>query len=63
MLITVNGEPTEVADRLPLAALLPADPRGTAVAVNDEVVARDRVPEMVLIPGDRVEIVQAVQGG
>ncbi|RHW24274.1 sulfur carrier protein ThiS [Nocardioides immobilis] len=67
MLITVNGQPTELAGAT-VADLLTArmdDPRpnGIAVAVNDEVVPRDDWPRWPLKAGDTVEIVTAVQGG
>lgn len=67
MLITVNGQATELAATT-VADLLAArtgDPRphGIAVAVNDEVVPRDDWPRWPLAPGDTVEIVTAVQGG
>lgn len=63
MLITLNGTATEVAAETTLADLLPEDNRGTAVAINGQVVTRDRLAEVLLAPGDRVEIVTAVQGG
>ena len=67
MLITVNGQATELAGAT-VADLLAArmdDPRphGIAVAVNDEVVPRDDWPRRPLDAGDTVEIVTAVQGG
>ncbi|MDN5893895.1 MAG: sulfur carrier protein ThiS [Nocardioides sp.] len=63
MLISVNGDPREVAETTLVADLLPEDCRGTAVAVNGEVVARDRLADRRLVVGDRIEIVAAVQGG
>ena len=41
----------------------PLDGRGIAVAVDGEVVPRDRWREFRLENGQRVEVVQAVQGG
>lgn len=38
-------------------------PTGVAVAVNGAVVPRTQWPTTVLQPGDRIEIVGAVQGG
>ncbi|WP_125773708.1 sulfur carrier protein ThiS [Antribacter gilvus] len=38
-------------------------PQGVAVAVNDAVVPRGAWTSTVLSPGDRVELVTAVQGG
>ena len=65
-MITVNGEPLEF--RGTLADLVEArlDDRcrpGVAAAVNQEVVPRGRWEEHALRPGDRVELVTAVQGG
>lgn len=39
------------------------DARGVAVAVNGEIVPRERWPEAELRPGDEVDVVGAVQGG
>jgi sulfur carrier protein len=64
--VTLNGEArtlaagTTVAD---LVADLAGDRRGVAVAVNDEVVPRSEWDEHVVAPGDRVEVLKAVQGG
>ncbi|NYG60345.1 sulfur carrier protein [Nocardioides daedukensis] len=63
MLITLNGAATEVADGTPLTALLPTERRGTAVALNGEVVPQPRIADRRLVSGDRIEIVTAVQGG
>ena len=63
MKITLNGEPTRLADATSVADLLGADPRGRAVAVNGSVVPRDRHATTELADGDEVEIVTAVQGG
>lgn len=65
--LLVNGEPRHYT-RLTIAELLQEmgiDPQrpGIAVAVNDTVVPRSEWSEMVLQPGDRVEIVRAVAGG
>ena len=68
----VNGEPypldrgTGVEDLV--AALVPAyvtdgSPQGVAVAINDAVVPRGTWSRTVVAPGDRIEIVTAVQGG
>jgi sulfur carrier protein len=67
--IVVNGDARAVPDGLPLPALLrdagidPGDARGIAVAVNDAVVRRPDWPDVTLAAGDRVEIIQAQQGG
>lgn len=63
----VNGEPRRVAARdvRTLLGELGLDPegRGIAVAVDHAVVPRAEWSERVLAPGQRVEIVGAVQGG
>ena len=66
--VEVNGEarPLPAAGRL--VALLremeiDAQTKGVAVAVNDEIVPRARWEGTRLRPGDRVEVVRAVQGG
>lgn len=67
--ILVNGEPREVvpgstvADVLRALDLDPAEARGVAVAVNDEVVRRGAWAERRLHPDDRVEVLTARQGG
>jgi sulfur carrier protein len=64
--ISVNGEPhphssgTTVAD---VVGSLTASSDGCAVAVNDAVVPRSTWPTRTLEPGDRVEVLTAVQGG
>ncbi|QIX27754.1 sulfur carrier protein ThiS [Nocardioides sp. JQ2195] len=63
MRIIVNGTEREVDEELPLTALLPGKPQGTAVALNDTIVPRHRIGVVELAAGDRVEIVTAVQGG
>jgi sulfur carrier protein len=45
------------------AAGAPSDGRGVAAAVDGEIVPRDRWQEIELADGQRVEVVQAVQGG
>lgn len=68
MNIWVNGEERELGDLETVADLLRAmeiDPAqgGVAVAVNQTVVTRARLAEARIAPGDRIEIVHAVQGG
>lgn len=68
MRIVVNGETREVAAQARVVEIVAStgrDPagRGTAVAVNDELVARSKWNTTELSEGDRVEIVVAVQGG
>jgi sulfur carrier protein len=68
MTIWLNGEEAglragaSVADAV-AAAGVPADGRGIAAAVDGEVVPRDQWQVTELAEGQRVEVVQAVQGG
>jgi sulfur carrier protein len=64
--IVVNGSPREIAGSPTVAQLLAElglEGARIAVAVNRDVVPRGRHAEVLLQPGDRVEIVAAVQGG
>jgi len=64
--ITVNGQQREAADGLSLAELVgQVSDRGTgiAVALNSEVVPRGDWPGTPVRPGDRIDVVTAVQGG
>ncbi len=66
MNVVVNGEPRELDTGARVAhvvAVLRADPTGSAVAVNGEVVPRSAWPTGALADGDRVEVLTAVQGG
>jgi sulfur carrier protein len=65
MTIRVNGQDEQLTART-LAALLDSkdiEARGTAVAVNGEVVPRAAWPATNLCAGDHIEIVRARQGG
>jgi sulfur carrier protein len=64
--ILVNGERRSLGSSATVrdvVATLSVDPAGCAVAVNDAVVPRGDWPTRRLSPGDRVEILTAVQGG
>ena len=66
MLITVNGEPKEVAEHCTLLELmrsLGVKPEITAVQRNDDIVDRKSVGKTVLMDGDAVELVRIVGGG
>ncbi len=66
MNVTVNGDPTTLADGLSVAALVDdraPDHRRIAVAVNADVVPRSAWPSPVLRDGDAVEVLVAVAGG
>lgn len=64
MNIKLNGESRQVPAGTTVAEVVADLPqRGTAVAVNGQVVPRADHAESVLAEGDIVEIVTAVQGG
>lgn len=66
MRITVNGEQRETVDELSVAELvgqISDRGAGIAVALNSEVVPRGSWPETAVRPGDRIDVVTAVQGG
>lgn len=65
--VSVNGTPQTLSGQVTVADLLVRlalhGPGGIAVAVNNAVVPRGRHESTLLAPGDRIEIVTAVQGG
>jgi len=64
--IHVNGEPSDVAPGITVAALLralDAPQRGVAVALDGEVVPRGAWAQTTVADEARVEVVVAVQGG
>lgn len=66
MNVVVNGEPRRLdagARVAHVVAALGADPTGSAVALNGEVVPRSAWQSCELSDGDRVEVLTAVQGG
>jgi sulfur carrier protein len=68
MNVLLNGEPRRLPDGATVAVAVEASGahpsrRGMAVAVDGEVVPRGRWEAQPLGEGQRVEIVQAVQGG
>jgi sulfur carrier protein len=68
MVITVNGERTEVPAGATVVSLLEQlrgapDGRGVAVALEGEVVPRTAWPRTEIADGAHVEVVVAVQGG
>ena len=68
MNVVLNGEACELRDGATVndaveASGAPAGGRGVAVAVDGEVVPRGRWAETHLGDGQRVEVLQAVQGG
>jgi sulfur carrier protein len=68
MIIHVNGRPRDVVAPVRLLDVLDlpegaTTPRGTAVAVDGQVIPRSQHANTELREGARVEIVTAVQGG
>jgi sulfur carrier protein len=67
MIITVNGDATEVPEGISLEGLLVRSghevKRGLAIARNGEVVPRGRWAEQQVTAGDVVEVLAATQGG
>ena len=64
--ITVNGQQQDAEDELSLAELVDRisdRSSGIAVALNSEVVPRGSWPGTPVRPGDRIDVVTAVQGG
>jgi sulfur carrier protein len=66
--IWVNGAEADLPAGASLAEAVaaagtPPDRRGIAAAVDGEVVPRDQWQQTELVDGQRVEVVQAVQGG
>lgn len=65
--VTLNGTSHAVPDGATVdwlvSELLGRDPAGIAVAVNGTVVPRTSWVQRALGPGDRVEVVTALQGG
>ena len=68
MNVVLNGEPRELGAGARVREAVSAtgaqlDGRGVAVAIDGEVVPRGRWDDTELREGQRVEVVQAVQGG
>jgi sulfur carrier protein len=66
VILTVNGAPADVDPEATVATLvdgLGRDPRGVAVALNEDVVPRGDWSRTRLRAGDRVEVLRAAQGG
>jgi sulfur carrier protein len=69
MRIFVNGEPRELPEPLTVAELVEREAserdhgRGVAVALDAEVVPRSDWGRTTISPGQRVELLAAMQGG
>jgi sulfur carrier protein len=64
--ISVNGKRLELRKGTTVRDVvtsLTASPEGCAVAVNDTVIPRSDWPARAVEPGDRIEVLTAVQGG
>ena len=64
--IQLNGEPRQLPAGLTVAELVERvgrNPQAVAVELNGEVLNRSRLEEVEVRDGDRIEIVQFVQGG
>lgn len=68
MNVLLNGEPLDLPDRATVSRAVEvtaayAGTRGLAVAVDGDVVPRGSWETTTLTDGQRIEVVQAVQGG
>lgn len=63
MQISVNGEERRLPEGTTVADVLGDRTKGVAIAVNLEVVPHSTWSDAVLHDGDRVEILEAHQGG
>ena len=66
MTISFNGKSCEITEGTTLYTLLSRDDLtrfGIAVALNQEVIRRNDWDTVKVQDGDRVEVIQAVQGG
>ena len=68
MNLVVNGSPLKITDGHSVADLVERvaplrGERGTAVALNGEVIPRAEWASMTLNDGDRIEVLHAIGGG
>ncbi len=68
MKIILNGNEKNIDDGADLFDLLSKskisnDKQGVAVAINDDVISKEEWKQVKLKQNDRIEIIQAVQGG
>lgn len=68
MKVQLNGTPVEVPEGATVAELVartgaPPDARGVAVALDGEVVARGVWTRTRVAEGQRIEVLEAMQGG
>lgn len=66
-MITLNGEVIEVVPNLLLSEILDKyallDSKGIAVAINEEVVPREKWSQTNVLDNDKILIIKATQGG
>ena len=66
MRVILNGDVVEFDAEITVDALLEDQKlptRGVAVAINSSVVPKSRWQKTILIDGDCIDVIQAVQGG
>lgn len=67
MKVLLNDETRELNEKATVGSLLEeielSDLAGWAVAVNEQVIAKDETVDYELAEGDRVILIQATQGG
>jgi sulfur carrier protein len=67
MELTINGEKRQIENGMLTDVLrhvgVATDRGGVAVAVNDRVIPRTQWDSHEVHPGDRIEVIHAVQGG
>lgn len=67
MTITINKEPKIIGADFGLMQLLKdiklIDPKGVAIAVNDQVITKDNWEQFQLRENDKIIIIKATQGG
>jgi thiamine biosynthesis protein ThiS len=64
--VTANGKPFEVRDGVSVTEFIRQrglDPRYVVVERNGEPLERSRYGQVMLVDGDRLELVRAVAGG
>lgn len=62
----LNGQPATIAEGTTIAALLASknlNPRLVVVEINREILDRSRFEQIVINPGDQIEIVKFLGGG
>lgn len=66
MVVSINGKINTVAENLSLSQLidhLKIDPEGKAIAVNQNVISKNKWSETIIKENDKIIIITATQGG